>query len=338
MEKKFSLLFDDAASPEVQPQAATVAVQSTADSDIPRSKPVKFQQLRLQWPIGAARKYGVQIEFSEEGIQNEIKYDTTIKRLEDNVLGDMLFEVYRSEEVWINEKEPDLVMDKLAHETGKIIYPLQLRIDATGSAYGIANYEEIVKRWPAGKADLKNYFEGDFFEKYLAKTEAVLVDYDRFMFAVLYRDWFLQSYFQPIFKDYGQEKQLTDWLKFPLPLSFANPGFLCQQTIGEYTTDQGAVELVHRGELQNDEGLTMQKYTGVYDGIIRLHPFHNHIVAYKGEWQIREYEKNSTVMVKYFELDNSELFARNNWIKDSNTSIVLEEKGKQGSFFNKLFK
>lgn len=335
MAKRFSLLFDDDA-PNVEQQEPLAAATVQQDG-IPILKQIKFQQLVLQWPIGSWRKYGVQIDFSEDGVDNEIKYETVIRRLEDHDSGDRLFEINRSADVWINEKEPDLVMDKLAHETGKVVFPLLLRVDAAGVATAIENYAAILQRWPDVKNSLSDYFEGEFFDQYVAKIEQVLFNVDRFTFAVLYRDWFLQSYFLPIFKNYGEERTRIDYLKFPLPASFGNPGFFSQQTIADYTTDQGAIELTHRGELQEDEGLTIQKYKGSYEGIVRLHPFHNHIVAYKGEWELKEYNKNISVVVKYFELDNPFLFAKNNWMKEGQRQVEERGKDRQASLLKKLF-
>ncbi len=335
MTKRFSLLVDDD-SQGVGYQSPLLEANNEQNS-IPILKQIKFQQLNLQWPINSWRKYGVQIDFSEGDEKNEIKFETVITRLEDHSTGDRVVEINRSEDIWINEKEPDLVMDKLAHETGKVIYPLQLRVNALGEAIAIENHPAIVKRWTATKKNLSSYFEGEFFDKYIVKTEAVLFDLDRSTFAVLYRDWFMQSYFLPIFKNYGEDKTRWDYFKFPLPASFANPGFFTQQTIVEHTTDQGAIELIHQGELKEDEGLTIQKYKGNYEALIRLNPFHNHIVAYKGQWQFRERDKDMTVEIKYFELDNPALFSKNNWTIANQSQAAEPEKERQASFLKKLF-
>jgi hypothetical protein len=97
------------------------------------------------------RKYGVLIFIEKDGIENSIKYELEIKYLKRIEKTHYLLWIDRVSEVFINDQLPDLLVDQLCYETGKIFYPLQIEIDAQGTFLSVYNMEEIQDRWKKKK-------------------------------------------------------------------------------------------------------------------------------------------------------------------------------------------
>ncbi|MFV0305866.1 MAG: hypothetical protein ACK5IC_10345 [Moheibacter sp.] len=61
----------------------------------------------------------------------------------------------------INDKDPDLLISKIAHELQQSLYPMVFSIDETGKILGIENFSIIQDNWNRQKQLIQNKYEGE---------------------------------------------------------------------------------------------------------------------------------------------------------------------------------
>jgi hypothetical protein len=300
--------------------------------------------LRLEWPAELSVKYGVLITFNEgEEDSNEVKYEVQVTRLKPGIEGQALFQIERISDVFVNEILPDLIADRLAYAAGKVFYPLVITVDQNGGFQVIYNHQEILKRWPSVKNKILSEFEGVFVEDYLDKMEKRLADVGIVELALLNNDWFIQTFFKPIYKQYGQNYISESLYKFPIAKEFKADGYLTKEKLSEKTNNFGAIELLHQGTiLPITDVLDMQNnITGNYEGYYLLHPKVKRILSIVSNFSYEEYDR-ATVNVKIFAIPKDEQEFDSNFTLDTNitevpvTEMVIMDGPPQKSFLKRL--
>ncbi|WP_343522827.1 hypothetical protein [Pedobacter sp.] len=237
--------------------------------------------LRLEWPAELSVKYGVLITFNEgEENSNEVKYEAKVTRLKPGTEGQPLFQIERVSDVFVNEMLPDLVADRLAYALGKVFYPLVITVDQNGGFQNIYNHQEILKRWPAVKKRVLDNFEGSLVEKYIERMEKQLINPDSIQLAFL-NDWFIQAFFKPLYKEYGQHRITGSIYKFPLVKDFNVEGYITEEKLSGETNSFGAIELWHKGVVKPlaDDLYIANRAAGEYKGYYLLHPKYRRIIS-----------------------------------------------------------
>lgn len=261
------------------------------------NKPIYYSNLnalRLEWPAELSVKYGVLITFNEgEEDSNEVKYEVRVTRLKPGKEGQPLFQIERITDVFINETLPDLVADRLAYAAGKVFYPLVIAVDQNGGFQGIYNHQEILKRWQSVKKKVLDNFEGGLVEGYIERMEKQLANADSINLAFFNNDWFLQTFFKPVYKEYGQNHVTESIYKFPIVRGFNVEGYLTQEKLGAQSNSFGAIELVHNGTIMplEDELYITNKTTGNYEGYYLLHPKFKRILSVVSDFNYAAKEK-----------------------------------------------
>ncbi|PST83471.1 hypothetical protein C7T94_12985 [Pedobacter yulinensis] len=237
--------------------------------------------LRLKWPPGQSLRYGVRLTFEEETATNEVKYEVQVTRLEPGEDHLARFEVRRIGEVFVNETLPDLVADQLAYEAGKVFYPLTIAVSRNGAFEAVCNHQEIVSRWPAIRERIQEAYEGELTGSYLERMEKLLADQASVQTALLRNDWFLQSFFSPIYKKYDMNNTGEQLFSFPLTRGFDVLGYQTAEQLEKLPNSFGAIELLHEGQLLALEPdlLHVQPPEGSYQARYVLHPRHRHIIS-----------------------------------------------------------
>lgn len=302
--------------------------------------------LRLEWPAELCIKYGVLITFNEaEGKKNEVKYQVQITRLQPGAAGQALFQIERIGDVFINETLPDLVADRLAYAAGKVFYPLVIAVDQNGGFESVYNHPEILKRWPTVKNKISDNFEGSLVEGYLDRMEHLLANPDSVQLAFLNNDWFIHTFFKPIYKEYGAERTTESMYRFPITRDFKIEGYLTQEQLSAETNDFGGIELLHEGPiLPMEEELPMgSRITGDYKGYYLLHPKFKRIIAIGSGFTYQEQQKkNVQVKIALIPKDGNEF--DHDFILDTNVTglpvsemVILDGPSGKG-FWDRLLK
>lgn len=237
--------------------------------------------LRLDWPAELSIKYGVLITFNEDTEEaNEVKYQVRISRLKPGLEGQPLFQIDRIGDVFVNEALPDLVADRLAYAAGKVFYPLVITVDQNGGFQTVYNHKEILKRWQLVKDKILNEFEGELVEGYIERMEKQLASPDSIHIAFL-NDWFIQTFFKPLYKEYGQERVAQSMYKFPIAKGFNVEGYITEEKLSGQTNSFGAIELLHNGTIKplEDDLYISNRAVGDYEGHYLLHPKYRRIIS-----------------------------------------------------------
>lgn len=242
--------------------------------------------LRLEWPVGHTIQYGVSVGFENESKFNELKYTVKITRLAPGEQGEPLFQLERIGDVFINDYLPDLIADRLAYTAGKVFYPLVLVLDGNGGFVSVYNHRSILNRWEDVKQQIENEFEGEMVDNYLDLMGALLESPEHTQIAFLNNDWFINTFFKPLYKKYNVDQHIETLYKFPLPQDFRIDGYLIKERLNGQTNDFGGIELYHHGELLPiAEDFLDFSPKGNYNCTYLLHPKYKHIVSATADLQ-----------------------------------------------------
>lgn len=179
-------------------------------------------------PTDVCRTYGVMIRFDDK---TKVHYETEVSLSLDPDEG-FRFLIDRKQ-VYINNHAPDLMIDKLADDLGKCLYPLELRTDNEGRLTAIANKEALSKRWVQQKEKLAQYYKGQLAQNALLKMEAILGNESSLLLR-LKDDWFYSLFFSGIYGLRSHDFRQKTLLELPV----VPYGPLLKYTITREITEQ----------------------------------------------------------------------------------------------------
>jgi hypothetical protein len=191
------------------------------------------------------RVYGVVLKFNNA---TKIHFEIIIRSLpqqEDNL---HVFEIDR-QQVYVNDKAPDLLIDKLADDLGKILYPLKVVVNTEGFVIAISNLKDIQQRFEKEKEALHQYYIGEIATAALNKTERIIAN-EKLLLDSLKNDWFLAVYFSGIYGLKAFDFRIWSTLKLPVfpykPLTV----FKIKREITEQHTEDKSLTIVCSGEVE----------------------------------------------------------------------------------------
>ncbi|MGF6850959.1 hypothetical protein QFZ51_006194 [Chitinophaga sp. W3I9] len=196
-------------------------------------------------PVHLSRTYGVTYIIQSAGREQAISYEITVscsKRLPGNMF---LFEINKGQ-VYINDQAPEKMIDKLAEQCGKVLYPLQIKVNEAGQFTGIANQLQIAAAWAAAKPGIQQYYTGDITDEIIAYMD-LAVSSEAHIYRSLCRDWFMALYFADLYQPGSDimKRQLTAALPvmpYTAPVLFN----VTQQPI-QHNTASGSLVLQQKG-------------------------------------------------------------------------------------------
>lgn len=145
-------------------------------------------------PFSEERVYGLVITFDRE---RKIHFKTHISCLNSLDNDTYLFRVNR-DQVYINNKTPEQLIDKLADDLGKYLYPIELAVDKQGYVRDIVNHAALVRNWEANKLKTERYYRGAVAERICRQFDQDIRNKGKFLQA-LREDWFFAVYFSGIY-------------------------------------------------------------------------------------------------------------------------------------------
>ncbi|ELY2018669.1 hypothetical protein SL053_002600 [Flavobacterium psychrophilum] len=185
------------------------------------------------------RTYGFSLEnYENELLKTKIHYELEMVYVKKDSSSNIL-EINRKQ-VYINNKEPEFIIEQLADKISQTIFPIQVKLSGQGEIEAIENHEEIKKRWASNQESLKDYYEEDITEKIIAKSNSYFNN-KHLITESLSKNWFFNLYFKPIYGSYGPSKEIIYNSTAPI---FANNEieYSIKQNIEEvYTTSQKLV-------------------------------------------------------------------------------------------------
>ena len=161
------------------------------------------------------KKYKVEVVFEETIYdRTRVVYEVSVENLEVIASGNYLCYVVM-DNFLINNKEPDLIMEQLAHKCRKPYETLVLIISKNGEIIGLNNHPDIIEKWNVLKKRLAVEYSGNEFEKYVQLTEDAIIKPEIFL-SKLKNDIFISQFFYPIYEEafIGFSKKNTESAKF----------------------------------------------------------------------------------------------------------------------------
>jgi len=163
------------------------------------------------YPSPVRKTYGVLFNFGET---LQVHYEIEVTYLEEMPDDTFLFELNKKQ-VYIDNKAPDKMIDKLADEMGKVLYPLSLKVTKQGLIAEVCNQDSILKRWKIKREELLEAYQGKVVAEGIQAMETVLQDNVK-LTGTVRKDWFFSLFFSGF---YGlQHKDKLEPLSLQLPM------------------------------------------------------------------------------------------------------------------------
>jgi hypothetical protein len=164
----------------------------------------KNNSLRLFASNGQKKKYGTIILYKENNqLINKVHFTSQIKFLKK--YNDFSIVEHQINQVYINNKEPEMVIEQLADKTSKALYPIVMALNNNGEIHEILNIEAIQKRWEVLKPSILEYYKGgDIITKLLSSFEKSIQSAARLK-RNLTEHPFYSIYFAPIYQNYSSD-------------------------------------------------------------------------------------------------------------------------------------
>lgn len=276
---------------------------------------------------GLHRKYGILLFFEEENTYS-VKYEMEVKYIRKFTGETHLFQINRSPEIFIDDKLPDLLVDKLCYETGKILYPLVIEVNNQGEFVSIQNTCDLQTRWQVEKEKCSNYFVGEEADKFMEQMDLALNTKNR-IYQELQDDWFFKTYFFPNYKSYTPSFEIESNVVFPMN-EYKVTEYKIKQMLKKERNDHNNIEICHEGILLPVNEITQDReWKGTYEARYVLTSVDNCIQEIFAKHNI-DFPQKKNVEIIIYTIKNM----------DSNSNSIIdtdEKKHKRKGFFSTLF-
>jgi hypothetical protein len=224
-------------------------------------------------PAGSKRKYDVHYVLENGEEKDTINFEATVKWIAVDPKGFHFFEIDRLTKTYINNSEPDTMLEELAAKTAEILYPLQIIVDHTGKWIDIHNYKQILERWKNKKRQIVDYYEGEVTQIHLEHTEQSLTS-KAALNESLRSDLFLRALFNGINVDYSAEHTFENNITFPL-VKEEEASFLVEQKVAPILEDDEWIKIEQKGDYIDtdfDIDFEFDPWEGNYNATYFLNP------------------------------------------------------------------
>lgn len=248
--------------------------------------------------------YGVMFTITSGDEVTTMQYEVSIQCLDKQPNENHLFEINRTSKIFINNFEPDTIINELAEKVSQSLYPLILVVNKNGKWEDVYNSVEIKKRWAKNKLKILDEYQGREVENYLTAFEQS-IDNKSSLIESLQKDWFLNTFFSGIYIKFNEELSCVSTVDFPLLIN-ANPlKYTVKQTVDKYLDESNNICLNWNGVLDDARfkedfeneisfsnydsqmGLELEMATGNFNAKYYLNPNNNTIKAILTECDIK---------------------------------------------------
>jgi hypothetical protein len=198
--------------------------------------------------------------------------------------------VNRISETLINNESPDLAVDSLAYETGKIFYPLFIEIGQDASWKGIRNHKEIVDRWKKLQPEIKRRFSGDESNRYFNRMDQIIASPES-LDQIFKDELLIRFYFHTIYVNYAQPFETESIIDFPIG-NYGFEIFKVKHQLKKTLNASGFKELIQ-------EGFCIKRPENRYKAEFILDPSTNCIRVVVAEWHFNQPESRKIKLILY---------------------------------------
>jgi hypothetical protein len=204
-------------------------------------------RLSLVRPLTLKTDYLVSIKYYEDNKlepNNRIDFSVSVQFLEKT---DHHYRLRISKyNIFLNRREPAMVIEQISNEINKALYPLDILIDFSGNFFEVTNLSMIQNRWLKTKVKLKKEYKGNIIESLIKETESIMNSSTKLEIAFS-NDIFWSVFFASNYISYGDSLQVDKSMAFPL-----NPYATCllyegTSKINSFLSKYKTVEIAFEG-------------------------------------------------------------------------------------------
>lgn len=240
----------------------------------------------LDSPTSFTKDYGVvQTVFVNGEEQVKIHYEINMTQQTSRVM-------LTRKSVYINDQQPDTIVEQLADEIGRILYPLEMTLDETGVLISILNQQQILDKWLKLKPKLQQYHQGDEAENLLENVQNRIRSKNRLL-QDIQSELFFQMYFLPLEKQDKTLERIFDFGesgRFPMNIIFSQD---------QKPSDTGKIIVRAKGEPLNHQ---LPQLTGSLDFIYKINPKNHRILSIFGEVKIHTLKQQKLIVFEGYEI------------------------------------
>jgi hypothetical protein len=224
-------------------------------------------------PRGISKDYSVKYIFKIGSQIDKMEMGVNVSWLATDQNKYHLFEIRKSVNLFIDNSEPDRIMDAMGAQIVQVLYPLKIVVDDSGKWIDIHNYDEIVNRWQNKKRKLLEYYKKGIVPKYLEESELALIS-SATLLESLNSDYFLRSFFNGIHLKHTSDLVCDLEVFFPLEKN-KEPRFQIQQKVDAYLDKSSLIRVEQKGDyinINNDTNLGNHLFDGKFYSSYLLNP------------------------------------------------------------------
>lgn len=255
-------------------------------------KPASKPQFLTRWAIFPDLRhlnhaYWFRLILTEDETTTELRYKVLIRFLKKQTQESAIVSIDRVSDVYINDELPDLPVDRLAYESGKVFYPVIMEIDEKMNLLGIRNHEQIVSRWEKIQPDLRRYFTGDEANRYLNRMDEMIMSAKN-LEALFEKELFIRFYFYTAYMNYTHQFEIRTEVAFPIG-NYAPVLFDVKNRLLNVLNKDGFKEITQEGiEVRKTFGPDLEKEgKNTYSAHFVLNAGTNILREAKAEWNFR---------------------------------------------------
>lgn len=285
-------------------------------------KRVENQTFYLNPSLPINRKYGVRITFNNsllENIEKSITYEINLKITSNEDSNFFTSNIIR-DNLRINDKLPELLMDELSLKIMNTIYPIQSKVDKEFNRHiDIANHAEILKKWDYLQDDLMVKYDGLLIQDIIFQVDKKILNIEK-LARSFQKDMFWAALFHPILGDYGSQQSRAQEMIFPLGEDDIIL-FEGTQHIYPYETDYGTIKIYYEGENENKGTIKAS-----YDIDIDTHTIKYITIDYNNK------ETGESILFSAYDLE----VKKEEFLFDTEIEVLPTEVKKKKSFWSFL--
>lgn len=133
---------------------------------------------------------------------NKIQYEITVTYKGHTPSDEFIFYINRKQ-LYINDNEPDLLLYEMANKMSKAFFPMLIGINNQGQVFSIYNYQEIQERSKEIVKELRQYYVGEYAEKYINNFQINCTNVNTIIKNIR-NEIFLKLFFFPIYGNYDK--------------------------------------------------------------------------------------------------------------------------------------
>ncbi len=246
------------------------------------------------------RIYGiVQTVQNNGGEKQQMHYIMKVKKSERSKLMLMRRSVY------LNQKRPDLTMERIADEVGSIFYPMHLELYESGRLQHIDNFSEIQSRWKIKKKKLTSYYKGEIVEKLIENLDQQLEFRGKTQRGIL-DSLFFVLYFFPLYEKFEEDHTYSLKTAIPVFPKEQHIGYDIKMTIYEEVTEEGKFKISVKGkpiDPENEEKTEHEKISGNLDFTYMLNAMDNSISSIWGTIDLNKAGSYKSISFECYETE-----------------------------------